>query len=95
MRPHTRWEAFKLLPEGRKYFVWLLNADHLAFSDSPRAFVLPSRAREDAQRISKALMVVSCDWFLKNDETAHLHLTEAYTRTLLGETITDLTWAEK
>ena len=95
MRPETRREVFTLLPEGEKYFVWLENADHLCFSDNPKAYILPSRARVDGQRISKALMVISCDYFLKGDEEGKRHLNGDYVRSLCGDVVTGVEWLEK
>lgn len=91
----ARREAFALLPPGQKYFVWLENADHFAFADNARSFLFPSRARRDTRRITRALMVVAADHFLKGKPEAAAALNEAYARTLLGWVVSDLEWLEK
>lgn len=88
MPGERRLEAFKLLPPGGKHFFWLEGADHLAFSDGPKAGFLPSEARPDAQRISKALMVVSCDYYLKGKKEVAEFLSEAYVSSLCGKVVT-------
>jgi predicted dienelactone hydrolase len=88
MPGERRLEVFKLLPAGEKYFFWLEGADHAAFSDGPKAGFLPSEARPDAQRISKALMVVSCDYYLKGKKEAAEFLSEAYVNSLSGKVVT-------
>ncbi len=54
--PANRRRFFELEPVGAKVFVWLANADHLAFSDSTgsRRTNPPSRSRADAQPIARA-----------------------------------------
>jgi predicted dienelactone hydrolase len=61
----ARREVFTLLPPGQKYFLWLKNVDHFAFADNAKSFLFPSRARRDTTRITRALMVVAADHFLK------------------------------
>ena len=95
MPPYTRWEVLKLLPRGEKYFLWLKNADHFSFSDSPRARIFPSKARPDAQRISKAMMVLFCDYFLKGKRKARDKLNEKYANSLCGRVVTSIQWIEK
>jgi predicted dienelactone hydrolase len=89
MPGERRLEVFKLLPPGEKYFFWLENADHMSFSDGPKA-VGPFRtgAMPDAQRISKALMVVSCDYYLKGKKSAAEFISEAYVNSLCGKVVT-------
>ncbi len=91
----TRREAFALLPPGQKYLVWLENADHFAFADNARSLLFPSRARRDTGRITRALMVVAADRFLKDRPEAAAALNENYARTLLGRVVSDLEWLEK
>lgn len=91
----TRREAFALLPPGQKYFVWLENADHMAFGDDARSLLLHSRARRDTHRITRALAVTAADRFLKGKPEAAAALSEAYARTLLGRVVSDLEWLEK
>ena len=54
--PANRRRFFELEPVGAKVFVWLANADHLAFSDATgsRRTNLPSRSRADVQPIARA-----------------------------------------
>ena len=91
----TRLQVFKLLPQGDKYFFWLKNADHLCFSDYPKAHLFPSKARMDAQRISKALMVLFCDHFLKGKRNALKELNDDYLKSLCGSVITHINWYKK
>ncbi|MDP6439097.1 MAG: PHB depolymerase family esterase [Candidatus Brocadiia bacterium] len=90
-----RLEGFGLMPEVNKYMLWLKNADHLSFSDNPRAWVLPSKARPDAQRISKAMIVVFCNYYLKEDKVGKAYFNEEYANSLCGEVVTKVTWLEK
>jgi len=89
----TRREMFALLPPGQKYFVWLDNADHMAFGDG--SLLLRSRARRDTQRITRALAVAASDYFLKGNPEAASVLNETYARSLLGRVVSDLEWLEK
>ncbi len=91
----VRLEAFELMPEGDKTFVWLQNADHLAFADNPKAHLLPSRSRPDVQRITKALTLAFCDVHLKASDPARARFTEAHARSLCGEVVTGLRWLTK
>ena len=90
-----RMEVFKLMPPEDKYMLWLANADHMCFSDSPRAWLLPSKARPDAQRITKAMMVVFCNYYLKDNKKAKKYLNSDYANTLTGNVVTKLTWHQK
>ncbi|NOY75009.1 MAG: hypothetical protein GXP32_04370 [Kiritimatiellaeota bacterium] len=90
-----RLEGFKLMPQGNKYMLWLANADHLSFSDNPSAWRFPSKARADAQRITKAMMLVFCDYYLKGDEEAKKYMNSDYAGTLTGNIVTKLTWYQK
>jgi predicted dienelactone hydrolase len=89
----TRREAFALLPPGQKYFVWLDNADHMAFGDG--SLLARSRARRDTQRITRALALAAAERFLRDRPEADAALTETYARTLLGRVVSDLEWLEK
>jgi predicted dienelactone hydrolase len=91
----TRREVFKLLPTGQKYFLWLANADHVSFSDNKHMWVLPSPSRRDVQRITKAIMTISCDHFLKNRAEARQAFSKEFVQSLVGETVTDIEWMEK
>ena len=91
----SRLEAFRLMPAGMKYLLWLHNADHLCFSDNPKAWILPSASRPDAQRISKAMMVLFCDHFLKQDPSATAYLNTNYANSLCGKVVTKIEWLEK
>ena len=95
MLAHTRKQVFKLLPAGKKYFLWLKNADHLCFSHGPKSYLLPSRARPDAQRISKAVMVLACDYFLKGKKQALDRFNKEYVSSLCGKVVTKVDWYEK
>lgn len=95
MPPETRREIFPLLPPGNKYFLWLANADHVSFTDNHSMWLLPSAARKDVQRITKALMVISCDHFLKGRYDARKSMKARYIRTMRGEVVNELEWLEK
>ncbi len=70
MAAKNRWQFWELLPNGDKYFLWLENADHFSFADNPTAWLFLSKSRPDVQRISKAMMVLFCDHFLKEKKEA-------------------------
>lgn len=92
----SRMDAFESMPPGGKVMLWLANADHLAFSYNPNARIqLRSTARPDAQRISKAVMVLFCDIHLKDKKEAKGHLNEKYINTLCGDVVTKVDWFEK
>ncbi|NMC21910.1 MAG: hypothetical protein GYA33_16005 [Thermogutta sp.] len=87
-----RLEMFKLLPPEDKYLFWIYGADHLSFADSPwirrrSSSHLGPQARPNVQRLSKALMVVSCDYFLKGKKEAANFLSEAYVNSLRGNVV--------
>jgi predicted dienelactone hydrolase len=92
MLPGARALVLDLLPKGDKLFLWLENADHFGFSDGPKAHVLPSKARKDAQRISKALMVVACDHYLKGKKEASANMNADFANSLCGDVITKIGW---
>jgi polyhydroxybutyrate depolymerase len=90
-----RLEAFRLIPAGQKYFLWLENADHFSFVDNPKAWIFPSRARADTKRITKAAMVIACGMFLKDSKQASRFFNHEYFNSLCGKTVTKITWMEK
>lgn len=74
--PANRRRFFDLEPPGGKVFVWLVGADHSAFSDasgSHRAS-LPSRARVDAQPIVRAATLLFLEAQLRGDAGADAQL---------------------
>ncbi len=91
----TRREMFNLLPAGHKYFLWLTNADHASFADNKHMWVVASPSRRDVQRITKAVMTVACDHFLKGKPEARQALGKEYIKSLRGETVTDIELLEK
>lgn len=92
----TRRRAWELMPAGKKWLLWLENVDHLAFSYNPDASIqLPSPAREDAQRISRAVMLLSCEVFLRGNEAAKADFNSDYVSTLCGKVVTKIEWSEK
>jgi len=95
MPAETRLRVFELLPEGEKHFLWLENADHLGFYEFPDARLLPSRAREDLQRITKAMMALFCDYFLKDRKEAASYMNEQYLNSLCGKVVTRGQWLKK
>ncbi|MCA8922160.1 MAG: hypothetical protein KDD82_10155, partial [Planctomycetes bacterium] len=91
----VRLEILDLMPPGEKLLAWLENADHLAFTDNDQAWMLPSPARDDAQRLSKRLTLAFCDLHLKGDARAKQRLNARYANTLCGEVVTQVTWFER
>ena len=90
-----RLVGFRLLPSKHKYMLWLENADHFSFSDGPRAWIIPSPSRKDAQRITKAMMLVFLDYYLKNDRLAKRFLNVKYANSLTGKVVGKVKWYEK
>ncbi len=95
MLPYRRLEVLKLLPAGGKFFLWLRNADHFSFADNPKAYLFPSLARADVQRISKAMMVLFCDYFLKGKKEVADKLNREYVNSLSGQVVTKVEWYQK
>lgn len=95
MSAENRWQFWKLLPEGNKYFLWLKNADHASFTHNPKSWMIPSRSRSDVQHIIKAMVVLFSDHFLKNKEGAKNYMNKDYVNTLSGSVVTDIQWLEK
>ena len=94
--PSVRLQAFKLMPPGDKYLAWLDNAGHMGFSYNPKARdLIGSEAREDMQRIAKALAVVFCNAYLKADRRAKAHLNAQYAGSLCGKVVTKVAWYQK
>ena len=95
MAAEKRWQFWKLLPKGNHYFLWLENADHLSFCDNSKAWILPSKSRPDVQPISKAMMVLFSDYFLKDKQKARNNLNSKYVNSLCGKIVTSVKWNEK
>jgi predicted dienelactone hydrolase len=95
MPAKNRWQFWKLLPNGNKYFLWLENADHFSFCDNSKAWIFPSKSRPDVQRISKVMMVLFCDYFLKEKEEAKDKMNKEYANSLCGNVVTEVQWCEK
>jgi predicted dienelactone hydrolase len=74
--PENRRRFFELLPPGHKVFVWLNNADHLAFSDASgsKRSNLPSRSRADVQPIARAATLLFLEAQLRGDTAADARL---------------------
>ncbi len=95
MPAEARWQFWDLLPPGNKYFLWLENADHFSFADNPKAWLFPSESRTDVQRISKAMMALFCDHFLKGKKEAGGRMNREYVNSLSGTVVTEIQWREK
>ncbi len=95
MLAKNRWQFWELLPNGDKYFLWLENADHFSFADNPKTWLFPSKSRPDVQRISKAMMVLFCDHFLKERKEAKDKMNKEYANSLSGNVVTEIQWHEK
>jgi len=76
--PENRKRGFELWPAEGKVFIWLANADHLAFSDPAGSgrFGLPSPTREDAQPVSRAATLLFFRAHLKQEKAALKQLTD-------------------
>lgn len=70
--PENRRRYFELVPPGRKWLVWLTNADHFAFSDATgsKRSNLPSRSRADVQPIARAATLLFLEAQLRGDADA-------------------------
>ncbi len=91
----TRLEAFKLMPPGDKYLLWLDKADHLSFAHNPKARFFPSPARADTRRIQFPIMLAFCDAYLKGDAEARGRLTADYANSLCGKVVAWVKWYQK
>lgn len=90
-----RLKFWDFLPEGDKYFIWLEDSDHFGFCDSPKASSLPSKSRPDVQRISKAMMVLFSDYFLKEIKDSKNKMNKEYVNSLCGNVVTKIQLYEK
>jgi len=88
--PANRRRFFELEPPGGKVFVWLVGADHAAFSDasgSHRAS-LPSRARADVQPIVRAATLLFLEAQLRGDAGADAQLSQRGLQPLVHGAVT-------
>lgn len=76
--PENRRRYFELVPPGHKVFVWIANADHMAFSDAAgsRRSSLPSRTRTEVQPIARAATLLFLEAHLRGDDQADARLSE-------------------
>jgi predicted dienelactone hydrolase len=76
--PQNRRRYFDLVPPGQQVFVWIANADHMAFSDASgsRRSSLPSRSRADVQPIARAATLLFLEAQLRGDAQADARLSE-------------------
>ena len=76
--PANRRRFFELEPAGGKVLVWLVDADHPAFSDASgsRRTSLPSRSRSDVQPIARAATLLFLEAKLRGDADADARLSE-------------------
>ena len=76
--PANRRRFFELEPGGAKVFVWLIAADHQAFSDATgsRRTNPPSRSRADVQPIVRAATLLFLQAHLRGDADADARLSE-------------------
>jgi len=95
--PENRRRFFELVPPGDKIFLWLSNADHMAFSDSSgsgrRSF--PSRSRRDAQPLVRAATLLFFETYLRENPEAGKALSVEALMPLLGGNIDDLELLKK
>ena len=90
----SRYEAFKLFPPGDKYFLWLANADHASFSKRPGR-QMRSAARSDVIEITKTMMVIFCNYYLKREQTALQYMNQRAVDSLRGKTVTSIRWEQR
>jgi len=90
--PENRRRFFELLPPGGKIFIWLANADHLAFSDSTGSgrASLPSNSRADAQPLVRAATLLFFEATLRGDKDAEEALSADSLRPLLRGVVNNL-----
>ena len=102
--PKVRKEAFRCMPPStdeakKKYFLWLENADHMAFCTVNSFWLTPSEARDDTMGIVYAMMIAFCDTHLKSDpaerSSGQALLTERHARLFCGKVVTQLEFSEK
>lgn len=93
----NRIRGFQLWPPGGKYFIWLENADHMAFSDSSGTSkgMFRSKTRQDVQPISRAASLMFFNWCLKSDKKSESFLSEGNLKTYLQGQITNLEFMKK
>ena len=90
-----RLEAFKLMPPGDKYMLWLDQADHMSFAINDKSHRFASRARADTARIVFAMQLAFCDAYLKDDKKARACLTGAHANSLCGDVVRWVKWHQK
>ena len=95
MPAETRREILPLLPSGNRSLIWMANAEHVAFTDNPSMWLIPSPSRRDVQRISKALMLAACDYYLKGRNEARRLMKSKHLGNLRGEVVTSVELLEK
>jgi predicted dienelactone hydrolase len=95
--PENRRRFFDLSPPGGKIFIWLANADHLAFSDPAGSGQrgLPSRSRADAQPIVRAATLLFFDHHLRGNHADGTALSEAGLRPLLRGVVDQIEFLRK
>jgi len=92
----ARLAAFRdLYPAGGRSLLWLHGADHFAFADSTKAYLMPSPSRPDVQRIARAFLVAASHAHLRGDKEARKRLGRDYAGTLLGPVVDGAHWHEK
>ncbi len=93
----ARQDGFALMPPGDKYLAWLINADHMGFSYNPkqRFELIRSPARDDQQRIAKAMTVVFFDAYLKDSKDARNCLNQNYASSLCGTQVPKIEFTER
>ena len=76
--------------------LWLNNADHMGFShNASRPWPIPNKARDGMQRISKTMILLFLQSWLKEDQEANALFTEAYANTLTDAVVDKVWWYEK
>lgn len=91
----SRKEAFRLSPPGQKYLVWLANADHLSFSENPASKRSRNRSHAVIQRITRAMMLNSCNYFLKGEKSAAEGFNQRYLERMLEGPVKWVEFEEK
>lgn len=83
--PEHRQRSFELMPPGNKRFLWLIDADHLSFSDSSGSGRrgLWTKYRTDAQPVVQGATLMFFNGYLGSTVPAHGFFDETALRSLL------------
>ena len=91
-KPENRKKFFELIPANGSMFLWLENADHIAFSDASGSGrrSLYSRTRSDVQPITRVATLYFFEARLRKNKEAESRLSDKGLRPFLQGKVTDL-----